>query len=295
MRKRSGGDVRGIDVSHRQGEPDWARVRGSGAAFAFLKATDGASAKDRALLRNAAAARKHGLAVGFYHCARPERNGPNAELLHFTETVRGMESELPHVLHMEGRAAELGADALTRWAGAWLEGVAAMTGKPVMLYAPASFAGRYFGRALARYPLWVAQYETVRPMANKVWNDWTVVQFSDRGNVPGIAGPVGLNAMKTDAFATYTAPDAVTVHVGAGGTVTGRLIRDRAWVPVRAAGEALGGTVGWAGRAATVNGKALDTKLIGADACVPILQLAAALKVPVGWDLSTRSAFLGNQ
>ena len=38
--------VRGIDVSHHQGEIDWAKVAGAGVRFAYLKATEGRDLRD---------------------------------------------------------------------------------------------------------------------------------------------------------------------------------------------------------------------------------------------------------
>ena len=59
--------VHGIDVSRYQGDVDWFRVRGSGVAFAYLKATEGGDYADDHFPGNWAGARSAGVARGAYH------------------------------------------------------------------------------------------------------------------------------------------------------------------------------------------------------------------------------------
>ncbi|UMG94267.1 GH25 family lysozyme [Nocardioides sp. TF02-7] len=59
--------VRGIDVSHHQGEIDWRAVAGDGVRFAYLKATEGTTFTDPRYAANRAEALDAGLRVGGYH------------------------------------------------------------------------------------------------------------------------------------------------------------------------------------------------------------------------------------
>lgn len=59
--------LRGIDVSHHQGQIDWRRVAADDVAFAVIKATEGGDHVDDAFDRNLREARAAGLAVGAYH------------------------------------------------------------------------------------------------------------------------------------------------------------------------------------------------------------------------------------
>ena len=59
--------VRGVDVSHYQGEIDWEVLSSQDIDFAFLKATEGSSYVDDTYEYNCTEARKAGLAVGAYH------------------------------------------------------------------------------------------------------------------------------------------------------------------------------------------------------------------------------------
>lgn len=59
--------VRGVDVSHYQGEIDFARLEQQGMRFAFVKATEGSNHVDEMLAQNLAAVQKSGMRFGFYH------------------------------------------------------------------------------------------------------------------------------------------------------------------------------------------------------------------------------------
>ncbi len=64
---RSRYPVRGIDVSHHQGEIEWAKVAADDVTFAYIKATEGGDFRDKAFARNWSEARKAGIATGAYH------------------------------------------------------------------------------------------------------------------------------------------------------------------------------------------------------------------------------------
>src|SRR5579885_177154 len=53
--------IPGIDVSHFQGDVDWAKVKNAGIAYAFVKATDGTSFVDSTFKTNWAAIQDAGL------------------------------------------------------------------------------------------------------------------------------------------------------------------------------------------------------------------------------------------
>ena len=59
--------TKGIDVSHFQGNVDWAKVKATGAAFAFAKATEGTATIDKMFATNWPAMKNAGLLRGAYH------------------------------------------------------------------------------------------------------------------------------------------------------------------------------------------------------------------------------------
>ena len=64
----------GIDVSHYQGNIDWAQVRNAGYTFAFVKATEGTRFKDSYFIKNMNNGKANGVLMGAYHFARPKTN-----------------------------------------------------------------------------------------------------------------------------------------------------------------------------------------------------------------------------
>src|SRR5687768_5676263 len=64
--------VQGIDVSHWQGNMNWATAYNVGDRFAFIKATQGTTIVDPQFVNNRTAAKNAGLLVGFYHFATPD-------------------------------------------------------------------------------------------------------------------------------------------------------------------------------------------------------------------------------
>ena len=59
--------VWGIDVSHHQGEIDWAKVGASGVRFAFIKASEGEDLRDTRFEANWSASHAAGIIRGAYH------------------------------------------------------------------------------------------------------------------------------------------------------------------------------------------------------------------------------------
>lgn len=215
MQKRSATNVLGIDVSHHQGTIDWVKVAAAKKiGFVFIKASEGAGGNDSQFRRNAMGASAVGLAVGFYHYARPENNSPAVEVDNFLSTVNGIKCQLPYVLDLEGEAMAnkvgggkptVARQKLTAWALEWMRLVKKKTGHDVMLYTGASFARSYCGAELREFPLWVAHYGTNDPMDNTTWKQWAVFQYTSTNEpLPGIrSAGLDRNVMELDFYEKY--------------------------------------------------------------------------------------------
>lgn len=182
--------VRGVDVSHWQGEVRWREVRRDGIDFAFIKATEGGDHVDPRFARNWRAAGQAGVRRGAYHFYRPETSA-GLQARHFLRTVRLGEDDLPPVLDVEltGGAS---AERLRRGIRTWLETVERETGKRPIVYISPRVAARLNGR-LGRHALWIAHYRPSSPPIPHNWTRWTFWQYSSRGRVDGIRGRVDLN------------------------------------------------------------------------------------------------------
>ncbi|MGG0939851.1 glycoside hydrolase family 25 protein [Brevibacillus centrosporus] len=210
MQARNSANIKIIDVSRHQGTIDWKKVATDGVKGVFIKATEGIGYTDPLFRANVQGALAAGLKVGFYHYCRPETgNSAAKEAEWFLSVVAGLQATLPHVLDVEGAAANIGAAMLTVWCYNWLETVEQRSGHRAMVYTGASFAKTYLGAKLAKWPLWVAHYGVNQPMANPTWQRWSVFQYTSSGEVAGIAGNVDMNEMELSFWAEKTNPQKV--------------------------------------------------------------------------------------
>jgi lysozyme len=192
----------GIDVYEGNGDIDWAKVRASGHAFAFVKATEGLDFVDHRFGRaRLDAARKAGILVGCYHFARPQPGrSANAEAQHYLrhahEAGAFAKGDLPAVLDIES-VRGLGTKQLQDWVATWCSIVSKATGTKPIIYTGAWFWEPSLGnpgRGFGGYPLWLAAYVSdARRYVPKAWKTYTFWQFTDKGHVPGVPVPCDVN------------------------------------------------------------------------------------------------------
>jgi lysozyme len=197
MQARKPGNAIGVDVSHWQGKIDWLKVRDAGYSFAICKATEGSTMPDDTFTANITGAKAAGMAVGAYHFCRASNVSEavrEAEyFMSVVDSVGGMDAlDIPPILDIETVHANT-RQAITAICHAWLETVEKRYKVKPMIYSFPFFIDSYLDPSLSAYPLYFANYSgTVLPDRNG-WSEWTFLQYSDRGTVPGIAGPVDLN------------------------------------------------------------------------------------------------------
>lgn len=197
--------LRGIDVSHYQGEIDWEAVARSGVAFAFVKASEGRlqspqAFQDPRFQANAAALNdltRQGLALpwGAYHFARPQYSA--ARQAEFFAPL-ALLAPLPPALDLEDSGG-LTPAGLASWTLSFLQTLEALTGRRPILYTNVFYGGQV--RAVAgRCRLWIANpgaggapHPGTAPSMPPGWEAWDFWQYCWRGSVPGINGRVDLN------------------------------------------------------------------------------------------------------
>lgn len=192
------GAVRGIDVSghqHPRGRAiNFAKVRKAGYTYAFVKATEGRGFVNSYATIDGRRSQNAGLATGFYHFARPGTSAV-AQARHFVHQVRRTGVDKPMlVLDLEvtdGRSRSH----LRTWSKRWLQTVERMTGtRPILYTGPGFWKGSVRGSTpFAKYPLWVAHYETRRPTVPAPWRGYTIWQHSSTAKVPGVPGRADVN------------------------------------------------------------------------------------------------------
>ena len=93
-------EVRGVDVSHYQGEVDWDLIESQGIRFAFIKATEGSSFEDEYFDKNWAEASDTSLRIGAYHFFSFETGG-QTQAENFVNKVYAVPNMLPPVVDEE--------------------------------------------------------------------------------------------------------------------------------------------------------------------------------------------------
>ena len=188
--------VWGIDVSHHQGEIDWAKVRESGVIFAFIKASEGEDLRDPRFDENWSASGAAGIAHGAYHFFTFCTKG-NSQARNFLSALPDDDRTLPLAVDVEfaGNCKSWSTvDRIRRELSSFLKHVERSTSKRPILYLTYDSFHRVADGYFPRYEIWIRnvlwQPSLGRPMA------WTFWQYTDAGRISGIKGPVDLNVYR---------------------------------------------------------------------------------------------------
>lgn len=194
--------LKGIDVSHHNGQPDWGQVNGDGVTFAIAKVSEDVTFTDDEYARNKQQAEAQGIAFTGYHFARPDKVAGDAvaEADYFLDHAMLTGKNLVPVLDLEDSGG-LGVRALTRWTKDWLGRVRTRLGVKAIIYTGPFFWQDHMGNsrwfADNGYRLWIAHHTTASqpmvPASNWGGRGWTLWQYSNDGAVAGIAGPVDMD------------------------------------------------------------------------------------------------------
>lgn len=193
--------IRGIDVSHHQGEVDWKKVRSNGVHFVYLKATEGGSFVDRRFTRNWQDAKSAGLIVGAYHFFTFCRDGAS-QAKNFLTVVPQTQGTLPMAIDLEygGNCRKRLTHAeLVKELQAFINAIQVKDKRKPVLYMTKEFYVAYTRndrQFFKQYPLWIRDI-----FLNPAWlgdHAWTFWQYANRGRVAGIKGPVDLNVFFGD-------------------------------------------------------------------------------------------------
>ncbi len=192
-------NAQGIDVSQYQGEINWAEVRAAAMAFAFIKATEGETLVDPTFETNWAQAKQQGLLRGAYHFYRPQDDA-TTQAHFFLSTVGFADGDLPPVVDIEVTDG-VAASEIVAGLQTWLSVVADSVGRSPIIYTDLSFWNALSTDALSAYPLWIAEYGVDQPTMPEGWTQWQFWQYSDSGQVNGVAGAVDLDVFNGTAEA----------------------------------------------------------------------------------------------
>lgn len=192
-------EIKGIDVSHWQGNIDWQRVAQSGVQFAIIKAggSDAGRYRDSSFERNYQGAKAAGLKVGCYYfngkgCTSAAAGVADAQ--HFLTLISGKTFEYPCYSDLEAPTRETkqgNTDAVIAFCD-----TVKQAGYKTGIYASdiSGFKDRLDINRLGAYDKWVARYGS----SPKFVTNYQVWQFSSKGAVGGIKGNVDMDISYKD-------------------------------------------------------------------------------------------------
>lgn len=189
----------GIDVSAYQPEVDWQKVKAAGVEFVILRAgfrgygSAGNMKQDATVLSHYSGAKAAGLKVGVYFFSQAiSVEEAEEEAAFLLEIIKDFQLDMPVAYDWEyisdtARTANVDADTLTACAEAFCQKIG-NAGLQPMIYVSETQDLLHLEQ-LAKYPLWVAQYDTQKtyPYKTAMW------QYTNTGRVPGIAGNADIN------------------------------------------------------------------------------------------------------
>jgi len=191
-----GYDIHGIDISHYQGDIDWAELRRKGSIdscpirFVMIKATEGADKIDDKFERNFHLAREYGFTRGAYHFYSTQSTA-TAQAQAFINKVRLEPGDLPPVLDVEKKPKGQSREDFRQDILTWLQAAERHYGVKPIIYTYHKFKLEYLDDPLFnQYPYWIAHYYVDSVEYKGPWKFW---QHTDAGRLPGIEGDVDFN------------------------------------------------------------------------------------------------------
>jgi len=185
-----GYEIQGIDISHYQGNIDWselqsARIKDCPIRFIFIKGTEGSDRLDDNFAYNFEQAREHGFVRGVYHFWS-NKTTPQNQAQFFLRNVKLEEGDLPPVLDVESKPAEMSREEFHRNLLTWLDIVEKHYGVKPIIYTYRKFKMKHMNDPVFdEYPYWLAHYYVDSVSYEGKWKFW---QYTDCGRVDGIKG-----------------------------------------------------------------------------------------------------------
>ncbi|MCG8570893.1 MAG: glycoside hydrolase family 25 protein [Spirochaetes bacterium] len=185
--------VRGIDISHYQGDINWEKVQKENLDFVFMKATEGDDFVDHQFEKNWQGAKSSGLVRGAYHYYSLRFSG-KIQAENFIKTVPDDPDMLPPVIDLEygGNSQQRpGKEDLQRELNTYIEMITQVYKKQPILYVTYTFYQDYLAPEFNYYHIWIR--DIYAQPKKEIMEKWTFWQYKNRGHIQGIKGFVDLN------------------------------------------------------------------------------------------------------
>lgn len=197
-----------VDLSHHNPEPNWTQLRAGGVVGVIMKASEGQTFIDKTFTKRRQAALSAGLKVSSYHFFH---GNAQAEMAHYLATVQPRQGERVCIDHEAKATLQQLIDAVRyiRETRPDLQ-ITIYSGHLIK----EQIGGEYVGALAANSSLWIAHYTsaTAPSWPKATWPSWSLWQYTDKANAPGISKPVDGNRFNGSAencalwFGPITAP-----------------------------------------------------------------------------------------
>ncbi|MEZ4838916.1 glycoside hydrolase family 25 protein [Flavobacterium sp.] len=185
--------VIGFDVSEYQGEINWEETKivedTFQLKFVFIRATAGKDKTDTHFRKNWKGSKENGLIRGAYHYYRPNENSIQ-QAANFINTVKLQKGDFPPVLDIENLPKTQSIDSLKVGLKRWLTKIEKHYNVKPIIYSGESYYKDFLAEEFKGYTFWIANYNF---FVEDLKDHWTIWQFTEKGTVPGIEGPVDIN------------------------------------------------------------------------------------------------------
>jgi len=184
--------ISGIDLSEKNGAPDWDELGHRDVGFAYIKASEALDSADRNYQSNRDQAEKKGILVGAYHWLHPRLHvGQQAEF--FLSAAGRMQGMLPPVVCLHTHRAP--AEEIEQNIHTFLQILENKSGHKAIIYTSGEYWEKYMPDAgwACDYRLWIDSPGTVWPKQQWPWAGWTFWQTSYKTRLPGVSTQLGLN------------------------------------------------------------------------------------------------------
>lgn len=190
------GTLKGIDVSHWQGNINWREVKNDGIEFAFIRIGRSPQVLDERYQENIREANTVGMPVGVYYYSKAQSVNEAIQDAQFViKNITGYKISYPVAIDIEDSSQEhLSKSQLGAIAKAFCDEVRA-AGYTPMLYANENWCRNYIDMdQVKNVEKWIARYNYLcsTDLPRNIW------QCTSKGRVAGISGNVDINFAYTD-------------------------------------------------------------------------------------------------
>jgi len=187
--------IRGIDVSHHQGDIDWKLVAKDDVSFVYIKATEANDFIDKQFLINVRGAQENNLAIGAYHFYSLAYPG-KIQAENFVSVISNENLQLPPAIDLEyvGNSKQRPSkkelqDELIKF----IDVISVELEQEPMLYTTYDFYEDYLYPEFIGYDIWIRDIFS-KPNIREI-GGWKIWQYNPNGRIDGIPTKVDLNVL----------------------------------------------------------------------------------------------------